>query len=325
MNYQCVTSCCTSAEYSAAATAYIGPSVLVKADYAIRTLYWRQAETDGGTRESPRVPTIVRHVGRVHRAVGPLLRGEQNHGSEKEATCSSKCVWACYLQVDTELGGSEKAGRGRVRRHREARTRPLDSKTDRDRTAIQVSYSETATRRASSSICGGTQTFTEHCDFGATLDDILRDRLVCGIADFTIQRRLLAEDKLTLEKAIQLARVLEMAEKDASALQSVRAPAPAEVHSVNRQQKGPGLSPCYRCGGKHKQSDCRFKARVCHACKKRGHLARVCLRNQQGGHAGRRNRRPPNDDHQRPSTTGQTYLVDEGQTASHSGNRAATD
>ena len=66
---------------------------------------------------------------------------------------------------------------------------------------------------------------TEHCDFGAILDDMLRDRLVCGIADVTIQRRLLAEDELTLEKAVQLVRTLETADKDASPLQSPRAPA----------------------------------------------------------------------------------------------------
>ena len=33
----------------------------------------------------------------------------------------------------------------------------------------------------------------EHCQFGQTLDDMLRDRLVCGIADGRVQRRLLAE------------------------------------------------------------------------------------------------------------------------------------
>ena len=59
---------------------------------------------------------------------------------------------------------------------------------------------------------------TEHCYFGATLDDMLRDRLECRIADVTIQRRLLAEDELTLEKAVQLARALETADKDASVL-----------------------------------------------------------------------------------------------------------
>ena len=56
---------------------------------------------------------------------------------------------------------------------------------------------------------------------------------------------------------------------------------------------------------------------MCHACKKCGHLARVCRTrqaHQQGEHAGRRNRRPPNHDHQCPSTTGQTNSVDEGET-----------
>ena len=36
---------------------------------------------------------------------------------------------------------------------------------------------------------------TEHCESGATLDEMLRDRLVCGVHDIRIQRRLLAEPK----------------------------------------------------------------------------------------------------------------------------------
>ena len=37
---------------------------------------------------------------------------------------------------------------------------------------------------------------------------------------------------------------------------------------------------CYRCGGKHKAYNCKFKEAVCHACKKTGHLARVCTSKQ---------------------------------------------
>ena len=36
---------------------------------------------------------------------------------------------------------------------------------------------------------------SEDCEFGTTLDKILRDRLVCGVRDDKIQRRLLAEPK----------------------------------------------------------------------------------------------------------------------------------
>ena len=38
-----------------------------------------------------------------------------------------------------------------------------------------------------------------YCDYGRSLDDMLRDCLVCGINDGKIQRRLLAEKDLTLK------------------------------------------------------------------------------------------------------------------------------
>ena len=41
----------------------------------------------------------------------------------------------------------------------------------------------------------------EHCKFGTTLNAILRDRLVCGMEEPRIQRRLLAEPDLTFDKA----------------------------------------------------------------------------------------------------------------------------
>ena len=40
---------------------------------------------------------------------------------------------------------------------------------------------------------------SEHCGFGQSLDDMLRDRLVCGLAQARIQQRLLAEVDLTLD------------------------------------------------------------------------------------------------------------------------------
>ena len=33
---------------------------------------------------------------------------------------------------------------------------------------------------------------------------------------------------------------------------------------------------CYRCGGNHLATDCRFRTAECHTCGKKGHLARVC-------------------------------------------------
>ena len=44
-----------------------------------------------------------------------------------------------------------------------------------------------------------------YCNFGDKLNDMIRDRLVCGIKDRNTQKKLLVESGLTLEKAIKAA------------------------------------------------------------------------------------------------------------------------
>ena len=58
------------------------------------------------------------------------------------------------------------------------------------------------------------------CDFDGEvwLPQMLRDRLVCGIGDSRMQRRLLAEQDLTFDKALQLVQAMESADQSASAL-----------------------------------------------------------------------------------------------------------
>ena len=55
----------------------------------------------------------------------------------------------------------------------------------------------------------------QHCEFGTVLEDLLRDRLVCGLRDDRAQRRLLAESKLTFAKAFEIAQASELAEQKA--------------------------------------------------------------------------------------------------------------
>ena len=64
----------------------------------------------------------------------------------------------------------------------------------------------------------------EHCNFGDTLDKMLRDRLVCGIANAAVQKCLLTEPELTFTKAVTIAQAVELAEKGTRELQSVRDP-----------------------------------------------------------------------------------------------------
>ena len=47
------------------------------------------------------------------------------------------------------------------------------------------------------------------CDFKNLRDDMIRDRIVCGIANITTQRQLLQKKNLTLEGCIELCRTAE--------------------------------------------------------------------------------------------------------------------
>ena len=122
---------------------------------------------------------------------------------------------------------------------------------------------------------------TEYCDFGTSLEDMLRDRLVCGVNDDRIQRRLLSEPNLTFARAFELAQALESAEKHAKDLQQ-KQPSASIMAIQTKKETGDMESSnsnaelCYRCKGRHAASTCRFRRAECHHCGKKGHIARAC-------------------------------------------------
>ena len=76
---------------------------------------------------------------------------------------------------------------------------------------------------------------TEHCNFGKSLPEMLRDRLVCGINNKKIQRRLLVERELTLKKAEEIALAEELTAKHMVDIQSETTP--SSVNEVDAQDK----------------------------------------------------------------------------------------
>ena len=134
---------------------------------------------------------------------------------------------------------------------------------------------------------------SKHCEFGDGHDDLLRDRLICGCNEDRLQKNLLAKTPgPNFKVAIAMAQAMESADKDTKDLQSTRIP--AEVHAIPRNSPPPrGQTNCYRCGGKHNAADCRLKEAVCHFCKKKGHIARVC-RSKAKPQRGERRQLPAN-------------------------------
>ena len=161
----------------------------------------------------------------------------------------------------------------------------------RPSTIVQRFHFHTRTQKPGESVgdfIAQLRKLSEYCEFGNTLQDMLRDRLVCGCKDQRLQCKLLAEPELTFDKAFKIAKAMEAAEKEAKDLQETPSTA---VHQLGRAtatkrnpRRTPNLAPpnpqkateCYRCGGKHKATDCKFRDAECNFCKKKGHIAKVC-------------------------------------------------
>ena len=140
------------------------------------------------------------------------------------------------------------------------------------------------------------------------LNEMLRDRLVDGVTDKQVQKRYLRESKLSYTEARDMALAAKAADKDSQNIQGStdasgqitpvsnrKEETIARVHrnttttyrprAAGRRSPRPQRqqttasdhrSNCYRCGGKHNTSSCRYKDYECHYCHMKGHLASVC-------------------------------------------------
>ena len=112
----------------------------------------------------------------------------------------------------------------------------------------------------------------KHCQFGDTLNDMLRDRIVCGCQDKKLQYKLLADPTLTFEKALAGAKAAELADRGTKNLSGQN----ASVHRLSdgrrkphpqppREQtptQGSSTQPCFRCGAAHPATSCKFRKAI---------------------------------------------------------------
>ena len=129
----------------------------------------------------------------------------------------------------------------------------------------------------------------------------LRDRLVCGINDEHIQRRLLAEHSLDFKKALKIATSMETAVKSSGELanqmakedvNSEKSTTVNRVDSRSQRNQQSFKQELGQCGGKHDPQQCKFLEADCFLCKKRGHIARKCRSNPKSKTDGRNQKQP---------------------------------
>ena len=136
---------------------------------------------------------------------------------------------------------------------------------------------------------------SQNCEFGQFLQDVIRDRLVCGLKNDHIQKRLLSEDKRTFEKALNLSVAMETSAKDTQELskrevkQGVHKLAAAKGGSASSGKNPSSVgtsnseSSCWRCGRKHSPDQCWFKEEICRKCKTtcKGYIQRMCKKQRK--------------------------------------------
>ena len=121
------------------------------------------------------------------------------------------------------------------------------------------------------------------CNFCSCLhDSLIRDRLVLGIRDESIRKKLLQEKKLSLSRAIDVGR---SGETTNIRLKELKNKTPIsetddEVNAVrksDRQRRDTEMiRSCRFCGGKHRRGDCPAYGQTCKKCGRRNHFSQVC-------------------------------------------------
>lgn len=141
------------------------------------------------------------------------------------------------------------------------------------------------------------------CDYGDLKDQMLRDRIVCGVARNDVKRRLLREYNLTLDKCLDICRAAEAMERQAKELvekthassnettvnqvqkkkfhkkKSLAGSLPTQSKHPNSKERHSGgeLRKCNYCGyNLHPRNKCPARNSDCHSCGVKGHFSRVC-------------------------------------------------
>ena len=130
--------------------------------------------------------------------------------------------------------------------------------------------------------------FSQHCDYGENLDTVLRDRLVCGVNDMSVQRKLLSESSdMTLFVVLKTAVATEAGMKNVTDIRREVKTAEDDRHrfyvnqAVRRQASSGKVVQgtklfCWRCRGNHGAGVCPYRKETCYKCKKTDLVSKRC-------------------------------------------------
>ena len=136
------------------------------------------------------------------------------------------------------------------------------------------------------------------CEFGTLADDLIRDRIVCGVNNDSIRKRMLQESKLTLAKCINMCQAYEATTSQMKAMSQPD----VEANYVNKgkhrfkgYKKNTSSRKSYSASGTNTITDCKFcgkehelsknkcpaQGKTCAICKGIDHFAVKCPRSHK--------------------------------------------
>lgn len=125
---------------------------------------------------------------------------------------------------------------------------------------------------------------SRECDFKLLTDDIVKDRIICGIQEERLRMKLLSEADLKLARAVEICRLAEITstqtikreqieESTVDRLYSRRKP---EENKNGRNPRFPPIIDCTYCGTSHPRRKCPAYGKTCAKCGRKNHAEAVC-------------------------------------------------
>ena len=135
------------------------------------------------------------------------------------------------------------------------------------------------------------------CEFGALADDLIRDRIVCGVINPKLRELFFKEDRLTLDKLLKIVNVFEQSRINSKRVQKDKAAESASVDELRRSRRSkPPSKPkhktevpkpkteaptatkekCDKCSYIHRSDYCPAKGQQCTRCGGWNHFKKCC-------------------------------------------------
>jgi len=127
------------------------------------------------------------------------------------------------------------------------------------------------------------------CELGDLKDQLIRDRIVVGIKNEAVKERMLRENDLDLEKAINITKTAEVTRLHLQQLhetskvsEEIKSAAKKKTPAKDVYQKLSCLQyaekhKCRRCDNIHERGKCPEYGLECYKCKGINHFAKCCL------------------------------------------------